>query len=696
MSAPEKANAGCLGIGADVAAILPAWLACLAVDPTSAAIVGLPLAAAAIAIRRRLWPATPFRGRVVVGVALPFAVIAASAAVGLGSLGAIVPWLVAAAPIAVLERRLARRGRSLVARFPLVTGAVFALLALALDLLLLTWNVIEYPTEDYIKAFAAPQAAPEWSGAAKRAAVAIAREGDAGAGGVLALAKEGSPHGVYVTLYDAEGRSARGFSRGGGDSFTAVLNASNRARGAAPPGWNADGGQLRVQVDVPGPTRRAAYRPLFELGAGLFRGADPALKSMAHLGRWLDLCSQTEIGVDGIAFAVRGREEPVVVLPADPVTQGMLTPRVTSNAKALEVIAARAAEAQLGDEGAIERGFVRAGLFRTTSFASAGADGAVADLFRGNTLHGERLTRADLVSRTALAVSWLSRRVEADGRFHYELFPPYRARTKGYNLPRHAGAVYGLFTAYRYGRAEPGLAKAGREALPAGLRALDYMDANLRAPAKKSGGALCFVGDRGRAESGSTALGAIAIALLPAPEEVEDAALAARVRAYPAEDRLAGMTRCMLQMIDPDGAVFATHRDSRRRARVKKEPLYYPGEVALALVKIYQRTGDPGALEGSRRIADRQLRLYAVPRALEFPWPGDHWIIQALAELTAVTGDEEYARLAVLMAEGYVREQHPPQAFLYPDYRGAYRRIFDVPRTTRAGSRGEAPGGAVR
>jgi hypothetical protein len=693
MRASDTATTASPGLGADLAAMIPGWLAYLAVDPTSAAVVGLPVAAAAIAVRRRLWPRAPIRGRIVVGAALPFAALAASAAVGLCSPSAIVPWLVAAAAIAVVDRRLARRKTALVSRFPLATGVVFALLALVLDVLLLTWNVIEYPTEDYIKAFAAPHAAPEWSAEAKRAAIALAREGE-GNSGSLRFAE--APRGVFVTLYDAEGRRARGFGRGEGGPVTAVVAAAAEARQNAPRGWIADPGELRVQIDVPGPTRRAAYRPLFELGAELFRGADPSLKRMTHLGRWLDLAAQTEIGVDGIAFLVQGSKDPVIVLPSDPVTEGMLTPRVMSNVKALEVIAARAAKAQIIDEAAIERGFERAALFRTTSFVSARAGGPVTDLYRGNALFGDGLSRAELVTRTALAISWLARRVGPDGRFHYEMWPPYRERTDGYNLPRHAGAVYGLFTAYRFGREEPGLAKTGQAALPAGLAALDYMDARLRPPDERSREALCFLDERGVAESGSTALGAVAIALLPTPEEVPDAALADRVRAFPVAARLGGMTRCLLRMIDADGAVWTTFRESLGGGRVKREPEYYPGEVALALVKIFDRTGDPRALEGARRIADRQLRVYEVPRALGFPWPGDHWIIQALAELTAITGEPEYARLAVLMAEGYLREQHPPQAFLYPDYRGAYRRIFDVPRTTRAASRGEALGGAVR
>ena len=693
MSSSSREVLRASGVGGDVAAMIPGWAVCLAVDPTSAAVVGLPIAAIAIAIRRTLWPGAPIRGRIVVGTLLPFAVIAGSAAVGLGSPSAIVPWLVAAAAIAVVDRRLERKEAPLVARFPLATGALFSTLAVALCFLLLSWNVIEYPTEDYIKAFAAPHAPPEWSAESKRAAIALAMGEDAKGAG---LGGAEAPYGVYVTLYDPDGRKTRGFGRRDDDPAKAVIAAAAEAQKDAPRGWNAGDGAVRVQIDVPGPTRRAAFRPLFALGAEAFRGADRALRDMEHLGRWLDLASQIEIGVDGIVFYLRGNAVPVVVLPADPIVDGMLTPRVTTNPKALEVIAALASKAQTGDGRAIERRFERTELFRTTSFASAGANRAVTDLYRGNAVLEEHLSRADLVARTALAVSWLARQVGPNGRFHYEMWPPYRERTDDYNLPRHAGAVYGLFTAYRFGLGEPALAEAARAALPAGLAALDHMDASLRSPGKGADGALCFVDGGGGAESGSTALGAVAIALLPLPEEVNDPMLADRVRAYPASARLEGMTRCLLAMIDPDGAVFGTFKESQRRDRVRNEPLYYPGEVALGLVKIFERTGDARALEGARRIADRQLRLYAVPRALELPWPGDHWIIQALAELTAATGDREYARLAVLMAEGYVREQHPPQAFLYPDYRGAYRRVFDVPRTTRAGSRGEALGGAVR
>jgi hypothetical protein len=235
------------------------------------------------------------------------------------------------------------------------------------------------------------------------------------------------------------------------------------------------------------------------------------------------------------------------------------------------------------------------------------------------------------------------------------------------------------------------MADAGSRALRAGMDALGYITRNLASPdPEERPGMRCFVSERSEASSGSTALAALAIAQLPDPASVADEESRRRVAAFDRNGTLRRTGECLLSMIDPDGAVFANYREAVGNERVVKEPLYYPGEVALALVRSYRILGDDRLLEGAVRIADRQRGIYSVSLALDFPWPGDHWIIQALAELAPITDDAEYARLAVLMGQGYVREQYPPQAHLWRDYAGAYRRIVDVPRTTRAASRGEA------
>jgi hypothetical protein len=114
------------------------------------------------------------------------------------------------------------------------------------------------------------------------------------------------------------------------------------------------------------------------------------------------------------------------------------------------------------------------------------------------------------------------------------------------------------------------------------------------------------------------------------------------------------------------------------------------------LVRGYGRVKAPRFLEGAKRIADRQLRQNRWYLAFGVTRAGDHWMTQGLAELAHVTGDRKYAELSLLFGRGYLREQHPPVAYFYPDYLGSYYRFFDVPRTTRAASRGEALGGAVK
>jgi hypothetical protein len=691
MGRTDATGAGGSSLAGDLFSVAPGWLVCLAVDPTSAALVAFPIAGLGVIARRRLWPRAAVRGRIAVGALFPFVALSAAASIGLGSAGAIAPWLLSFAALAAV--RPARRS-------PIAAALCLAALAAIFAALLLENGAFRYPTEGFIKAFAAPPPPPVWGEGAKREAIAIAREAAMGKAlprlsGRVDLAVAEAPHGVYVTLYDPAGHTARGFSRGAKTAADDVAAAAGLARDEIPRGSRARGAELRVQIDVPGKRRAATARPLFAWFGEAFRGIDPALRDLAHLGLWLDLSAQSEIGVDGFAFCARGRAEPLVILPGDPITEGTLTPRVTSDPAALAAIAARASKKVLGDPRRLASELEAVEIFRTTSFASP-HPGEVVDLYRGNSLLPAHLDRAALVARTSAAVSWLSRQVEASGRFHYEVLPPYRARTDGYSLPRHSGAVYGLLAVYRAGTREPGLAAAGREALPAALAALDYIDRNLAAPEGAPAELLCFLDERGVAESGSTALGAIAIAELPVAADVPDAALASRIRAYPAARRLEGMTRCLLAMIDPDGAVFTAYREARRSRSVAREPLYYPGEVALALATIHEATGSRAALEGALRIADRQRRLYRVPSLLDFPLPGDHWMIQALARLSAATGEPAYAELALLMARGYLREQYPPQALLYPDYRGSYRRVFDVPRTTRAASRGEALGGALK
>lgn len=717
-----KTKTGRAGILGDMLVAVPGWLALLLFDPWTATVAYLPVTALLILARRTLWADHPIGGRIVVLLlAAPIALFLTTAFV-FHSTGPALAGLLAASIVALAEGWNRRKGRTLVRHHPLLTGATFLALSVAFSMLMLGWGVIRYPTEEFIKVLAAPPAPPRWSDESKQQAVAAAEaairseiETRAEArelrvklsGDMASLATEPAPRGVYVTLYERSGYRARGFAMGGTDTLEDVLTAAVDAAAKLPRGprsmrtrprnWSLPVVGVRVQIDVVGESRGITTRPVFYLFESLFRKADSSLGKLDQLALMLNLTYEIEPGVDGLEIHRLGHGSKAVMLPDQPVTEGWFTPRVRSGPAKMRGMLKRTWLVEYGEPLAFENERFELRKFRTASFGRPRPGAEVVDWYRGNVLLEGELTRAELIARIGDAADWLSRMVKPDGSFHYETYPPYRQETKSYNLPRHAGSIYSLLATYQVSRREHQLEGPGRRALEAGLTALRYVERNLGTPEKHGTPEdRCFMDDRGQAASGSTALAAIALTEMPRPDEIAASDLKDQVERVPIDDWLRGMGSCMLKMIDEDGAVFRDFDDAATNDRVDEEPLYFPGEVMLALVRSYKRLEDERLLEGARRIADRQRRIYRWPLLLDIPTPGDHWIIQALSELSEITGEDDYAELAVLMGRGYVREQHPPQEFSYPDYLGAYRRIADQPRTTRAASRGEALGAALK
>jgi hypothetical protein len=710
-------------LGGDFAAGLIGLLPLALLDPWITAVAGIPVGAALIAARRLLWADRPLGGRIAVALLLPVIAVLLTASFVFRSGGPTLGFALAAALLGVAEGWNRRFGRTLVRRFPLVTAALFLVVGAALGWLMLSAGMVRYPTEEVLKELVAAPDGPGWSPAAREQALGAARravlEEVAGeqdvsrlheqlVAGSPDLAAARSPRGVWVTLYEASGYRSRGHGFRGPDALHDVIRAAAEAAAQnprkprsddrRPRRWHTEQAATRIKIDVPGPAREPTWRPVFHLFEERLRKADGALKDLDPLGLLMSLTYEIEPGVDGIELTRPDDGRVAVMLPDDPVTEGWFTPRIRSGPAKMRSMINRTWRAAFDE--ALETDLRELGIrkFRATSFGQERAGGPVVDYFRGNALfHGE-LTRERLVEGIALASDWLARMVKPDGSFHYEIYPPYKQETTDYNLPRHAGSVYGLFAAYRAGLKEPGLRAAGERALFAGVRSMDYIARNLGSPAKVGAPEdVCFLEARsGTTTSGNTALAALAVLEMPAAKDVADPALRETIAGFGADRWIAGMGACMLKMIDPDGKVFRGYAEALLNERVKKEPLYFPGEVMLALVRGYVRTGDETLLEGARRIGDRQVRLHSFNLRFGVPKSGDHWIMQALAELAEATSEHEYARLSFLMGIGSVVEQYPQQEYGFADYYGAYRRVADVPRTTRAASRGEALGGSLR
>jgi len=724
---------------ADALAGFAGWLLLLVIDPQIAWMTGIPLAVLLVALWRKytgklqagrssIFPSrwARRRSRLIVVLLVPLIGISFVASIVCGAVSVAIGVIVTLVILGTVEFVARRKGGSLLGRYPLAMVSALLLASTAMSLISFEMGLGALPNETFLKRVSQPSAPPVWSYSAKLQAVRavralLSRLPQDKTDDVLLLdlhrtlapvtpqlITAPSPNGLYISLYAANGVTARGHISRAVDGLEAVLMATQIALRQLPFNrFSAAQQELRlsnasIQIDVPGASRPIPNRPLIKFIGRHLEGWNRETLALNPLGELLSFACDIEPGIDGLHIEVADRSGSATMLPSDPVTGGWLTPRVEGNPAAIKTMLIRTLRREFGITYDLGRIGFKLNKFRTTSFGAVTASEVPIDWYRANRLIGGQLTRARLMNGIVQAADWLSRQVrqaphpQEIGLFHYESFPPYRPSTDDYSLPRHAGASYGLFAYYRDANGRSPFSESAQRALEAGIVSLKPLFRKLRAAAGANSAMACFLEDNGDAYSGSAALAALALVELIPPAQVQSPELRAAVAAVPVDRSLAALGNCMLTMIDPSGAVFYSYRDSKKNKRVDKEPLYFPGEVLLALVKTDARIHDARLLEGAKRIADRQLRQYRWNLAFALPRSGDHWMIQGLAELAVTAKDRRYAELSLLQGRGYLREQFPPIVSFYPDYFGTYYRSFDVPRTTRAASRGEALGGAVK
>lgn len=498
---------------------------------------------------------------------------------------------------------------------------------------------------------------------------------------------------VWVTLYrnQAKDRWVRGEAPRNKMLYGQVALAARSAleQAAATPGWEQSD-EVRVQIDLGG--SETSVRANW-----LRRGLRSLVGSFTQ-GRphWDFLVYRTEPGV--IGFRMEGDMGDGVVLPSDVITDGLLTPRSrkkryrTDNFEVVWDVLSRRAGVPHSEPGSMPFS-----SFRTYSFARPVAtERRTVELFRGNVAGPETVDERILLDAIDRAGRWLLEQVEEDGRFDYQYFPTRDSHGKGYNEVRHAGSVYGLFHMAHLCEQEPTLRDQRDSYLRAGVLAMSRVYRNLGTPpgtTPEEGFVTFLEGKKGiKSNSGSPALTLLGFLMRPAPEDVEDETLRAGVWRDGDELIMEGLAKTLLRMIDDEGKVYRYWREALEGKGVIKEPLYFPGEAMLALAKYYERTGDKIWLDGAKAIGRRQISHAKKPWVVP-----DHWVMQALDLLDLAAPDEgEWRDGAYAMGRRYVREQFPPQKPPFADYKGAYRRIQEIPRTTRAASRGEAIGGVVR
>jgi hypothetical protein len=220
---------------------------------------------------------------------------------------------------------------------------------------------------------------------------------------------------------------------------------------------------------------------------------------------------------------------------------------------------------------------------------------------------------------------------------------------EGYNILRHAGAIYAMD---QHEQMQPD--RAMRSAM---VRAARYLRDETIGPLPHDGSILAVWSKPQVVREGKplqAKLGGAGLALV-ALVSVE------RIRpGFTPVENLRGMGRFILYMQKPDGSFYTSYRPGSVGRDDSWTSAYYPGEAAFGLVMLYEK--DPS--EGWIRAAVRALEQLALAQVDSDEVPADHWALIATEKLLALEGvelapdtRERLVRHAVQVCETILRSQ---------------------------------------
>ncbi|MBV8760216.1 MAG: hypothetical protein JO257_23185 [Deltaproteobacteria bacterium] len=388
-------------------------------------------------------------------------------------------------------------------------------------------------------------------------------------------------------------------------------------------------------------------------------------------------------GIDGIAAQVG--DKTIRLLPHELVSAKLLASNQPSDvvpdfamgadlSKIRMLVALRAGKHEPVPVGDLYR-------FRTDTFVESPDHGFALPLYRG-VPPAPALTGAALRAAALDGGRYLVAHQAANGRYLYEhdLVSGQKTdpRSVNYSMPRHAGTTYFLAELYRITK-EDWL----REPIERAFQHLaDLLAAGHCGGTLPDGTPFDCVLDRNESVSqlGSTALAVVALV------EYERATGDPRYR--PLATKLAAF---ILYMQRPDGSFRHLYNPKTRQPDDKAELLYYSGEAALALARMYAVTGDARYAQAAERGLDWLVDWYDFFLG-GFFYGEEHWTCIAAEAIWPAVKNPKYQEFCDGYGE-FLRAQQP-QPGDFPDeddLAGAYNFTpFVPPYNTPAGSRTEA------
>lgn len=305
----------------------------------------------------------------------------------------------------------------------------------------------------------------------------------------------------------------------------------------------------------------------------------------------------------------------------------------------------------------------------STDADSASASGCVIPLIPDGLSRGRReiqnLDAAATRSFVTAAASFLEKQVQQDGSFRYGYYPRFDRVIPGYNCMRHASTIWSLLCQYRMTKKVSVLSLAARSIEYLLSHALVYRDPDtaylsepLKDEIKLGGGGVLILAitkylDLCSGESHPEILcsGESRSEILCSGESLAEAPHAEILHAREALPEQEALRRryteiaCalgngILSLLNPETGEFSHVLNMDFSLKERYRTVYYDGEAAYALCRLYRLTKEEKWLFYAEKAVDHFL-------AADYTRYRDHWVAYAMNEITRYIHRDDYDTFAL-------------------------------------------------
>lgn len=225
---------------------------------------------------------------------------------------------------------------------------------------------------------------------------------------------------------------------------------------------------------------------------------------------------------------------------------------------------------------------------------------------------------------------YLSFQIGFDGKFDYGFYPINYKLIPGYNILRHSSSIWSLICAYRLTKDKFTLTQAEN--------AIGYMIRNIAYKYKKPQGEenTAFLVEM---DAGEIKLGGNAVAVIVLTEYMKHLGTD-KYKKIAVE-----LGNGILEMFDKkSGEFYHVLNFPEGTPKEKYRTVYYDGEAAFALCRLYGLTRDDKWLSAAKKAVEHFIKADYVKYR-------DHWVAYAMNEITMYAPEERYFEFALRNAQ---------------------------------------------